>query len=70
GLEASEKMISFSIVTEEMWRKLKRGLIINMQIDVPGTGIAFIIPLSSVGGKKVLQYLIQNHEYEKEEETI
>lgn len=70
GLEASEKMISFSIVTEEMWRKLKRGLIINMQIDVPGTGIAFIIPLSSVSGKKVLQYLIQNHEYEKEEETI
>ena len=70
GLEASEKMISFSIVTEEMWRKLKRGLIINMQIDVPGTGIAFIIPLSSVGGKKVLQYLIKNHEYEKEEETI
>lgn len=70
GLEASEKMISFSVVTEEMWRKLKRGLIINMQIDVPGTGIAFIIPLSSVGGKKVLQYLIQNHDYEKEEETI
>ena len=70
GLEAYEKMISFSVVTEEMWRKLKRGLIINMQIDVPGTGIAFIIPLSSVGGKKVLQYLIQNHDYEKEEETI
>lgn len=70
GLEASEKMISFSVVTEEMWRKLKRGLIIKMQIDVPGTGIAFTIPLSSIGGKKVLQYLIQNHEYEKEEETI
>ncbi|EEG72651.1 hypothetical protein CLOHYLEM_07289 [[Clostridium] hylemonae DSM 15053] len=70
GLEASEKMISFSVVTEEMWRKLKRGLIIKMQIDVPGTGIAFTIPLSSIGGKRVLQYLIQNHEYEKEEETI
>lgn len=70
GLEASEKMISFSVVTEEMWRKLKRGLIIKMQIDVPGTGIAFTIPLSSIGGKKVLQYLIQNHEYEKKEETI
>ncbi len=69
GLEASEKMISFSIVTDEMWKKIKRGLIINMQIDVPGTGIAFIIPLSSIGGKKVLQYLIQDHEYEKEEET-
>lgn len=69
GLEASEKMISFSIVTDEMWKKLKRGLIINMNIDVPGTGIAFIIPLSSIGGKKVLQYLIQSYEYEKEEEA-
>ena len=70
GLEAAEKMISFSVVTEEMRKKLKRGLIIKMQIDVPGTGIAFTIPLSSIGGKRVLQYLIQNHEYEKEEETI
>lgn len=69
GLEASEKVISFSIVTEEMWKKAKRSLIIDMQIDVPGTGIAFIIPLSSIGGKKALQYLIQNQEYEKEEET-
>ena len=40
-----------------------------MNIDVPGTGIAFIIPLSSIGGKKVLQYLIQSYEYEKEEEA-
>ncbi len=69
GLEAAEKMVSFSVVTDEMWRQIKRGLIINMQIDVPGRGIAFTIPLSSIGGKKVLQYLIQNHEYEKEEET-
>lgn len=69
GLEASEKMISFSVVTEEMWKKVKRGLIIQMQIDVPGTGIAFTVPLSSIGGKKVLQFLIQDHEFEIEEET-
>lgn len=69
GLEASEKMVSFSIVTEEKWKKIKRGMIIHMQIDVPGTGIAFIIPLGSIGGKKVLQFLIQDQEYEKEEET-
>lgn len=40
-----------------------------MQIDVPGTGIAFTVPLGSIGGKKVLRYFIQDHEYEKEEET-
>lgn len=70
GLEASEKLISLSIVTDEMWKKLKRGLIVHMQIDVPGTGIAFTVPLSSVGGKKVLQFLIQDHDFVKEEETV
>ncbi len=52
GLEASEKIVSFSVVTEEMWNKLKREMIVHMQIDIPGKGIAFIIPVSSIGGKK------------------
>ena len=70
GLEASEKAVYFSIVTESMWKQLRRELIIKMQIDVPGTGIAFIVPVSSIGGKKVLQYLIGGQEFEKEEETV
>ena len=69
-LEASEKAVYFSIVTESMWKQLRRELIIKMQIDVPGTGIAFIVPVSSIGGKKVLQYLIGGQEFEKEEETV
>ena len=68
GLEASEKAVYFSIVTESMWKQLRRELIIKMQIDVPGTGIAFIVPVSSIGGKKVLQYLIGGQEFEKEEQ--
>ena len=70
GLEASEKAVYFSIVTESMWKQLRRELIIKMQIDVPGTGIAFIVPVSSIGGKKVLQYLIGGQEFEKEEEPV
>ncbi len=69
GIEASEKLVTFSVVTDQLWKKLKRGLIQKMQIDVPGTGIAFIIPMGSVGGKKVLQYLLQDQEYVKEEES-
>lgn len=69
GLEATEKMVYLAIVTDNMWKKLKRGLIIRLQIDVPGTGIAFTVPLSSIGGKKALQYLIQDQEYVKEEES-
>ena len=27
-----------------------------MQIDIPGTGIAFVVPVSSIGGKRQLQF--------------
>ena len=69
GLEASEKLVTFSVVTDQMWKKLKRGLIHRMQIDVPGTGIAFIVPMGSIGGRRVLEFLLQDQEYEKEEES-
>lgn len=70
GLEATEKAVYLCIVTEETWKRLRRDLIIRMQIDVPGTGISFIVPVSSIGGKNVLQYLTQNQTFEKEEESV
>lgn len=70
GLEATEKAVMFSVATKEMWKNLKRGLQKEMNIDVPGTGIAFLIPLSSIGGKKALQFLTENQNFEKEEETV
>ena len=70
GLEESEKVVILSVVTEETWKKLRREMIVKMQIDVPGTGIAFIVPLSSIGGEKTLHFLIQSEEFEREEESI
>lgn len=69
GLEESEKLLFLAIVTGETWKKLRRGLITKMMIDVPGTGVSFIVPLSSVGGRKTLQFLVNEQEFEKEEET-
>lgn len=69
GLEESEKLLFLAIVTGETWKKLRRGLITKMLIDVPGTGVSFIVPLSSVGGRKPLQFLVNEQEFEKEEET-
>lgn len=69
GIEAMEKVISFSFVTDTTWRKVKRDLIRKMYLDVPGTGIAFISPLGSVGGKNVMQFLLNGQEFVKEEET-
>lgn len=69
GLEESEKVVIFSFVTRELWRTIKHDLQKQLHIDVPGTGIAFIIPLSSIGGKKQLQFLTENQRFVKGEES-
>lgn len=69
GLEASEKAILFTFVTGTEWKRIKNGLQRQMRIDIPGTGVAFLIPLSSVGGKKQLSYLIEGRKFEKGEES-
>lgn len=69
GLEESEKVVIFSFVTRELWRTVKEGLQKQLRIDVPGTGIAFIIPLSSIGGKKQLQFLTEYQNFTKGEES-
>ena len=69
GLDSTEKAVAISVVEESYWFKLKKQLQKNLQIDAPGGGIAFIIPLSSVGGKKALQFLLEQEDYQKEEET-
>ncbi len=70
GLESTEKVIIFSIQEEERWSYLKKQLQQKLKIDAPGEGIAFIIPLSSIGGKKTLQFLLERQDYQKEEESI
>ena len=70
GLEVTEKMVMVSVVTVDTWKKVKHGLEDRFQIDVPGTGIAFLMPLSSVGGKKVLQFLVDGQMCEKVEESV
>ena len=40
-----------------------------MKIDAPGGGIAFTIPLSSIGGMQQLQFLLETQDYKKEEES-
>ena len=69
GLDGSEKSVMFQLVTDTKWKELKQGLRRKMQLDVPGTGIAFIIPLSSIGGKKALNYLTCGQDYVKGEES-
>lgn len=69
GLEATEKIVMMSVVTDDTWKRVKRGLEDQVQIDVPGRGIAFLIPLSSIGGRKVLQFLTDGQKFQMEKES-
>ena len=71
GLEQTEKAVLFSMITAETWPGLQKDLRRKMRIDVPGTGIAFIIPVSSIGGKRALQFLTEHQTFAlKEESTL
>lgn len=69
GLEDTEKTVVFTILEEESWKRTKKGLQQKLKIDAPGGGIAFIVPLSSIGGKRTLQFLTAGQEFQKEEES-
>ena len=69
GLGGSERAVMLHFVTKSKWKKVKRQLQLQMKIDLPGVGIAFIVPMSSVGGKRALEFLTIGQEVAKGEET-
>ncbi|MBQ6843806.1 MAG: P-II family nitrogen regulator [Agathobacter sp.] len=69
GLDSIEKAVAISVVEEETWLTVKKQLQRKLRIDAPGGGIAFTIPLSSVGGRKTLEFLLEKNDYQKQEES-
>jgi nitrogen regulatory protein PII len=70
GLVRSEKAVGMTVVTGESWKESKQYLRKKMYIDVPDTGISFIIPMSSIGGKRELAFLTAGQNYRKGEESV
>ena len=68
GLESSEKAVCLSVMTGSVWKAVKRDLQRVVRIDVPGTGIAFTVPLSSFGGKRELACLTQEQNLDMNKE--
>ena len=68
GLESAEKAVLFGVVTDDSWKSLKKALQNRFRIDVPGTGIAFTVPLASIGGKRELKFLTEHQDFVKGEE--
>lgn len=69
GLERSTKVVDLAVVTRDVWRQLKAELQSKLQIDIPGRGVAFIIPMGSIGGRRALEFFTENQNFVKEEET-
>ncbi len=69
GLDSIEKAVAYSVVEENTWLTVKKQLQKKLRIDAPGGGIAFVTPLSSVGGTKALHFLLENADYQKQEES-
>lgn len=70
GLDGAERSVLFHVVSGETWKLVKQELQKKMKIDIPGIGIAFTIPLSSMGGKKALNFLNNGMNFVKGEESV
>ena len=70
SLEATQKAILCAVVTDAVWCRVYKGLETTMEIVIPGTGIAFVVPVSSIGGKRQLQFLTNGQEFTKGEESV
>ena len=70
GLTGSERAVCMALVTENTWKAVKKDLERKIRIDVPGTGIAFIVPMSSIGGKRELRFMTDGQNWKKGEESV
>ena len=58
GLKDTDKDVVFSFVRSGVAARSMRRLSYALEIDLPGRGIAFTIPVGSVGGAQTLHYLM------------
>lgn len=70
GIESREKAIVFSVITAKTWTNIKKGLERKIHIDVPNTAVAFLTPLSSIGGKKELEFYTDGQSFTEGEESV
>ena len=70
ALDETEKIVCMTVVTGRKWLEVKRAMRVRLRIDVPGVGIAYVLPLSAIGGKRELMFLTDGQGFEKGAETV
>ncbi|MBQ7236605.1 MAG: P-II family nitrogen regulator [Clostridia bacterium] len=70
GIEKTEKIMFETIVKDEQIGELVKGLLLEMNINAVGNGIAMFIPIDGVGGMSSLKYFAGETSVEKKEESM
>jgi nitrogen regulatory protein PII len=66
---SSEKELVMIIIPKTIKENVLKAIYEKVGLNSPGQGIAFTVPLSSIGGKKALNYLTNGQNYIKGEES-
>ena len=56
GLEETEKELYYAITTRPRAKRLMNAMIHELGLEIPGHGVAFCIPMGSIGGASSLDY--------------
>ena len=67
GLERTEKICIFCVLERKRAEKLLEACKLLLGLAIPGNGIAFIVPLESIGGKSSLDTLTYGQKINMEE---
>lgn len=59
GLEETEKIFAFVMTSRPRAKKLLNALVSDLGLDMPGHGIAFIVPVGSIGGASSLRHFTE-----------
>lgn len=69
GLKKNEKIMFQTAIREEDKNVLLKKMVLDMGLNIPGTGIAFTIPIDSIGGESGKNFLVGDKEIVKNEEN-
>lgn len=70
GLGETEKAVIFTIQSRQKARDVIRVMEREFKIDIPGNGILFTVPVSSVGGAQSAEYMLDSDLREKGDELM
>lgn len=59
GLEETEKILHYAMTTRTRAKALMNAMVSELGLNLPGTGVAFLIPVASLAGASSLNYFTQ-----------